>query len=126
MKYFILLVTFLSGLISHAGDRRLVCGKEVTGKLNATSTEFTWIDKSRNKPQTVVSKIFAGPVDERCGTLSKLNSLNFEITPRHMWGQVILQIFTSVDGKVQARIHRCLYDGDYSDFDDTDYDCTLQ
>lgn len=126
MKSIVLFTTtLLLSYIARADERNLVCGEKLIGKLNLASNELIWIDRSSNTPKVVVSKLFQGPLDERCGKLENLNSLKFEITPQYMWGQVVLQIFNTDNGRVKARILTCHYDGEYSDYYTTEYNCSL-
>lgn len=70
-------------------------------------------------------------VDGRCGSLpvSLGESVTFEVTPAHYWGQDFLQLPKSAaaaSGKpFEAQLHTCQYDGEWhADSDDT-LVCTL-
>jgi hypothetical protein len=69
-------------------------------------------------------------MDERCGkaAMALAQSLNFYVTPRHYWGEDILQLPKAVTpgpGSFDANLHVCQYDGDWSDSDNVALRCTL-
>ncbi|MCX5788257.1 MAG: hypothetical protein NTX64_07095 [Elusimicrobia bacterium] len=73
----------------------------------------------------------ANVVDERCGTprAPLAETLNFEVTPTHYWGQDILQLPKAIaapgPSSFSANLHLCQYDGDWSSFEDVELQCTI-
>lgn len=76
------------------------------------------------------SRLMSAQVDSRCGALpaAYADSFNFEVTPRHYWGEDVLQLpraALSANGAFKVNLHTCSYDGDWSSFEDEELECTL-
>ncbi|MBI5199994.1 MAG: hypothetical protein HY925_00275 [Elusimicrobia bacterium] len=71
-------------------------------------------------------------VDSRCGKIgwAPADHLNYEVTPKHWWGQDIVQLPKSAaanpnGASFQANMHACAYDGGWSASEDVLLRCTL-
>lgn len=100
----------------------------LTGELNLSTQVLT---TSRGEGPSPRIKIARGssPVDERCGrTAAPLkDNLDYYVTPRHYWGEDILQLPTQVLGAgssgFQANLHLCQYDGEWHASEDVALYC---
>jgi hypothetical protein len=114
--------------LSCHNKKRTAEGLLGTLNLDTMSLETSRAPASKAITETEESKV----VDGRCGRLAASlgDSLTFEVTPIHYWGQDFLQLpksAASADGKpFEAQLHTCQYDGDWhADSDDT-LVCTLK
>lgn len=69
-------------------------------------------------------------IDSRCDALPAAyeGSLNYDVTPRHYWGEDILslpQAALRASGAFKANLHTCQYDGDWSASQNAELECTL-
>lgn len=76
------------------------------------------------------SRPFGPAIDSRCGALPAAfaGGLNYDVTPRHYWGEDILSLPRSApraSGAFKANLHTCQYDGDWSASQDAELECTL-
>lgn len=100
-------------------------GTSITGELDLATMALA---DSRSQG---TSRLFgAQAVDSRCGTLPAAfaGSLNYEVTPRHYWGEDILQlpqVALRASGAFKANLHTCSYDGDWSASQNNELECTL-
>lgn len=99
--------------------------ESITGELNLAT--MTLVDSRSDG----TSRVFdPKSVDSRCGKLPEAYSggLNYEVTPRHYWGEDILQLPQAAlraPGSFKANLHTCSYDGDWSASQDNELECTL-
>jgi hypothetical protein len=76
------------------------------------------------------SPLFGQAIDSRCDALPAAyeGSLNYDVTPRHYWGEDILQLPKAAllsSGAFKANIHTCQYDGDWSSSANEELECTV-
>ncbi len=104
---------------------------DLSGTLDIDSLELQE-NRSGGRDKPISEPREDKAVDERCGkVVSPLaDNYNYYVTPRHYWGEDILQLpKSSLSGAgksaFKAQLHLCQYDGDWSHDWDVVLDCTL-
>lgn len=102
------------------------------GKSESLTAELdlTTMALADSRSQGTSRQVKGEAVDSRCGELPATfkGSLNYEVTPRHYWGEDVFQIPQSAlkaNGSFKANLHTCSYDGDWSASQDNALDCTV-
>ena len=111
-------------------DPRDAAKPAIAGTLDLSTLTLADSRSGGNSRPLDVSR--GGVIDDRCGSTRAplAESVNFEVTPSHYWGQDVLQlpkaaVIAPGPGSFPANLHLCQYDGDWSSSEDVALRCTL-